>query len=136
MQSFAGTPDGDHAHGLACSHIPDAAMGRNSVGRGHRGIAFGATAGRGDAKLDLPHRLARGFISFYKRFIAPFLPGRCRFYPSCSQYAMECFTYLPFWQALGKSLWRIARCNPLSRGYFDPVFPEEENHNASPRTSR
>ncbi|MBU42571.1 MAG: membrane protein insertion efficiency factor YidD [Spirochaetaceae bacterium] len=70
-------------------------------------------------------KAARHIIKFYKLAISPWLPGRCRFYPSCSEYAMECFQYLPFWKALGKSIWRIARCNPLSSGYFDPVFPED-----------
>lgn len=66
------------------------------------------------------------FVRFYQKFISPVLPGSCRFYPSCSQYAIECFKVFPFHRAFLKSAWRILRCNPLSKGYFDPVIPEKE----------
>lgn len=65
-------------------------------------------------------------LAVYKKVISPMLPGRCRFYPSCSEYAKESFEKLPFYQALPKSIWRILRCNPFSEGYFDPVMPESK----------
>ncbi|MBW7856762.1 MAG: membrane protein insertion efficiency factor YidD [Leptonema sp. (in: Bacteria)] len=66
-------------------------------------------------------------IAVYKKLVSPLLPGRCRFYPSCSAYAKESFEKLPFHKALFKSIWRILRCNPFSEGYFDPVIPESND---------
>jgi len=66
-------------------------------------------------------------IGFYRAAISPLLPGRCRFYPSCSAYAKEAFEILPFPVALAKSTYRILRCNPFNEGYFDPVIPEAKD---------
>lgn len=66
-------------------------------------------------------RAAVSVIRLYQKVVSPFLPGRCRFYPSCSEYAVECFHRFSFFKALGLASWRIARCTPLSQGYFDPV---------------
>lgn len=52
--------------------------------------------------------------------------ARCRFYPTCSEYSLECFRYLPFFQAVSKSVSRICKCNPIHPGGYDPVFPDEE----------
>jgi hypothetical protein len=46
--------------------------------------------------------------------------GVCRFHPSCQEYANEAFRTLPVFKAAGKTLWRILRCNPFSRGGYDP----------------
>ncbi|MCL4497039.1 MAG: membrane protein insertion efficiency factor YidD [Deltaproteobacteria bacterium] len=62
-----------------------------------------------------------GIINFYKRFISPLLPQSCRFYPTCSEYALECFKSFGFIKALYLSSYRILRCNPLSKGGYDPV---------------
>ena len=72
------------------------------------------------------NRLAIGLVHGYQVALSPILGGQCRFYPSCSQYAIECFEIFPFWKAAPKAAWRILRCNPLSRGYFDPVVPGTE----------
>ncbi len=45
----------------------------------------------------------------------------CRFSPSCSQYAKEAFLKRSFIIATALSIWRILRCNPLSKGGYDPV---------------
>ncbi len=74
------------------------------------------------------NQFAIASIRLYQLVLSPFLPGRCRFYPSCSQYAVECFERFGFWKAALKSAWRVLRCNPLSRGYFDPVVPDEHAH--------
>jgi len=63
-------------------------------------------------------------IRLYRRFLSPLLGNNCRFHPSCSAYAEECFEKFPLWKAVAYSTWRIVRCNPLSQGYFDPV-PEK-----------
>jgi putative membrane protein insertion efficiency factor len=45
----------------------------------------------------------------------------CKFEPSCSNYAREAFDKLPPHIAAMKVAWRVLRCNPLSKGGFDPV---------------
>lgn len=61
-------------------------------------------------------------IIFYKNFISPQLgSGKCKYYPTCSSYALECFREFGFIKALTLSLWRILRCNPFSKGGYDPV---------------
>lgn len=45
----------------------------------------------------------------------------CRFYPSCSEYALLCARMYPAHKAIVKIIWRVIRCNPLSRGGVD--FP-------------
>jgi putative membrane protein insertion efficiency factor len=65
-------------------------------------------------------------IRFYRRFISPLKPPTCRFYPSCSAYALEAIeVYGP-----GKGGWmavkRICKCHPFHPGGFDPVPPRPE----------
>ena len=74
----------------------------------------------------IANRLALGAIRLYQLTLSKLLPGVCRFYPSCSHYATECFEIFPFWKAALKSAWRILRCNPFSEGYFDPVLTDTE----------
>ena len=68
-----------------------------------------------------------GGIRFYQAGISPLLGSHCRYYPTCSHYAVEAFQRLPFWKAMGKSIWRILRCNPFARGGYDPGIKEEEH---------
>ena len=60
-------------------------------------------------------------IRCYQRFISPLLGENCRFYPSCSQYAIESIRAHGAIVGAGYALWRIVRCQPLCRGGFDPV---------------
>ena len=62
-------------------------------------------------------------IRFYQRCVSPFLAPRCRFSPTCSQYAIEAVQ--THGAVLGGlyALWRIVRCQPLSKGGYDPVPP-------------
>ena len=62
-------------------------------------------------------------IRVYQWFVSPFLPPTCRFYPSCSEYAIQAIGYYgPLW-GLAKVAWRLLRCNPLSRGGVDLPIP-------------
>ena len=45
----------------------------------------------------------------------------CRYHPTCSTYSREAFVKHNFFYASLLSVWRILRCNPLSKGGFDPV---------------
>jgi uncharacterized protein len=60
-------------------------------------------------------------LRFYKGAISPYLPAACRFVPSCSEYAAEAVAKhgLLYGSTLG--LWRLLRCNPFTRGGYDPV---------------
>ena len=51
----------------------------------------------------------------------------CRFHPTCSAYAIECLRRYTLPVALWKSVNRIARCNPMHPGGYDPVYPESKN---------
>jgi len=58
-------------------------------------------------------------IRTYQVLISPLSGPSCRFYPSCSDYALGAFQKYGFFRALGKSAWRLLRCNPFSRGGLD-----------------
>lgn len=49
----------------------------------------------------------------------------CRFEPSCAVYAREALRVLPPHLAVIKIVWRVLRCNPFSKGGFDPVVTKE-----------
>ena len=60
-------------------------------------------------------------IGLYRKYISPLKPPCCRFTPSCSQYAIEAFEKRGFFVGFGLTVWRILRCNPFSKGGYDPV---------------
>jgi len=64
-------------------------------------------------------------IRFYQRRISPLLPARCKFYPTCSSYAVTAFERFGFFKGLLLTLWRLIRCSPLTSGGYDPV-PEKK----------
>jgi len=63
-------------------------------------------------------------IRMYQRFISPLIPPRCKYYPSCSAYAVEAIQVHGPWRGLTLAGWRLLRCNPLSDGGLDPVPPK------------
>jgi len=66
-------------------------------------------------------RILIGMLVAYKRWISPWLPPACRFYPSCSEYAREAVEVHGAWRGSALALRRILRCQPFCRGGFDPV---------------
>ncbi|SMO78540.1 hypothetical protein SAMN06269117_13210 [Balnearium lithotrophicum] len=58
-------------------------------------------------------------VKFYQKFISPFTPGSCRYYPTCSNYTIMAVEKYGVLKGLIKSLWRVLRCNPLSKGGVD-----------------
>ena len=60
-------------------------------------------------------------IRLYQRFLSPLLGENCRFYPTCSQYAIDALRAHGIIVGSGYALWRIARCQPLCKGGYDPV---------------
>jgi putative membrane protein insertion efficiency factor len=63
-------------------------------------------------------------IRFYQKFISPAIPARCRYYPSCSAYAVEAVRVHGVGRGLLLAGWRLLRCNPFSDGGLDPVPPK------------
>lgn len=61
-------------------------------------------------------------IRFYQIFLSPLKGhGTCKFYPTCSQYAIEAIDKYGVGKGMLLAIWRILRCNPFSRGGYDPV---------------
>lgn len=60
-------------------------------------------------------------INWYQREISPNTPPKCRFTPTCSQYAKECYENFNFFKASFLTLWRLLRCNPFHKMAYDPV---------------
>lgn len=62
------------------------------------------------------------FIRLYQYLISPLIGyGKCRFYPSCSEYALEALRKKRFFKAIFLISLRIIKCNPWSRGGVDEV---------------
>ena len=61
------------------------------------------------------------FVRGYQRFLSPYLGQNCRFYPTCSQYAIQAFEKHGFCKGLLLGTLRILRCGPWHPGGLDPV---------------
>ena len=69
--------------------------------------------------------LLTGPIRIYQRALSPLLGPRCRFYPSCSSYAIEAIERHGAARGSWLAVRRITRCHPLNEGGLDPV-PEKQ----------
>jgi hypothetical protein len=61
------------------------------------------------------------FISTYRNYLSGYKLRCCRYYPSCSEYAAEAIEKKGAVKGLLLSVFRIIRCNPFSKGGYDPV---------------
>ena len=66
-------------------------------------------------------KLLLALISFYRYAISPMLGQRCRFFPSCSEYAVEAIERYGTIRGVRLGLARLFRCHPWNPGGFDPV---------------
>ena len=66
-------------------------------------------------------KFALGSIRMYRRFISPMLPPSCRYWPSCSEYALQAIQKHGVLKGGLLGAWRVIRCNPWSKGGIDPV---------------
>ncbi len=69
-------------------------------------------------------RLLIFLINWYRRSISPYTPATCKYIPTCSQYGIEAIERFGAFKGSLLTIWRILRCNPWSRGGYDPV-PEK-----------
>ena len=60
-------------------------------------------------------------VRLYQRAVSPVLPQRCRYHPSCSQYALDAVRAYGILRGLLLAAWRLLRCNPWSYGGVDFV---------------
>lgn len=60
-------------------------------------------------------------IKLYQKLISPMFAPSCRFYPTCSEYAVQAITKYGAFKGGAKAAWRILRCNPFNKGGVDPV---------------
>lgn len=67
-------------------------------------------------------------IRLYQLFVNPVLPPCCRFYPSCSQYALSAIQHYGILKGVWLAFCRILRCHPFSQGGYDPVSNDKEKN--------
>ena len=79
-----------------------------------------APGGEGASVLNL---LLRGVIRLYQLLVSPLLPPRCRYLPSCSDYALEALAGHGVLRGLWLTVRRIASCHPWGGSGYDPVPP-------------
>ncbi|MBO5031163.1 MAG: membrane protein insertion efficiency factor YidD [Lachnospiraceae bacterium] len=60
-------------------------------------------------------------ILFYRKYLSPLKSTKCPYFPSCSQYGLEAVEQYGALKGSLLSIWRILRCNPFSKGGYDPV---------------
>ncbi|MGN0473346.1 MAG: membrane protein insertion efficiency factor YidD [Lachnospiraceae bacterium] len=60
-------------------------------------------------------------IKFYQKNISPMKRTKCPYYPSCSHYGLEAIQKYGALKGGCMAAWRIVRCNPFSKGGYDPV---------------
>jgi putative membrane protein insertion efficiency factor len=71
----------------------------------------------------IPGIVLIALIRAYQYTISPLLGPRCRYYPSCSNYAIGALREHGAIRGAGLAAWRLLRCNPFSDGGYDPVPP-------------
>ena len=65
-------------------------------------------------------------IKLYQKYLSPLKKPCCRFYPTCSAYAIEAIEKKGLIRGGLMSVWRVLRCNPFNKGGYDPVEKTEQ----------
>lgn len=71
--------------------------------------------------IKIPAKILAFIVKIYQKTLGPALPSQCRYYPSCSEYTRQALLKKGVIRGLLMGAWRILRCNPWSRGGYDPV---------------
>jgi putative membrane protein insertion efficiency factor len=69
-------------------------------------------------------RVAVAPVRAYQRFVSPMFPRRCKYHPTCSQYAVDSVREFGVMRGTVLAGWRLLRCNPWSRGGVD--YPADQ----------
>ncbi len=70
-------------------------------------------------------RIIITLIRGYQKNISAYTRPHCRYTPTCSQYAIEAVETHGAFKGCALAFWRILRCNPFSKGGYDPVPPKK-----------
>jgi uncharacterized protein len=84
----------------------------------------------------LPGAVLIAPIRFYQRWISPALPPRCRYYPTCSDYAVQAIRELGPIRGPILAAWRLLRCNPFSHGGIDELSDRRLFRRTATRSER
>ena len=71
----------------------------------------------------LPRNIAVLFMKLYRKVISPLYGDVCRYWPTCSRYALESFQQRGLVEGSVRTAWRLMRCNPWSAGGIDDPAP-------------
>jgi putative membrane protein insertion efficiency factor len=71
--------------------------------------------------INYPAKLLALIVKMYQLTLGIMFSGRCRYYPSCSEYTRQAFLEKGAIKGFVMGIWRILRCNPWSKGGYDPV---------------
>jgi hypothetical protein len=88
-------------------------------------------SGSSPGRTDLPPEKSgavvalRALLHGYRMLVSPLLPRACRFYPSCSQFALEALSEHGAVDGTRLAVARVARCHPWNTGGYDPVPPRK-----------
>ncbi|MCH5201572.1 MAG: membrane protein insertion efficiency factor YidD [Oscillospiraceae bacterium] len=73
-------------------------------------------------------RILIAVIKFYKKSISPLSKSKCKYYPTCSSYGLEAIETHGVLKGGLLTIWRVIRCNPFSKGGYDPVPLKKEKN--------
>ncbi len=71
-------------------------------------------------------KILLAIIGFYRTAVSPYTKPSCKYIPTCSEYGLEAIERFGALKGSVLTIWRILRCNPFSKGGYDPV-PEKKN---------
>lgn len=77
-------------------------------------------------------KLVLRLINWYQTKISPNTPPKCRFIPTCSEYAKECFIRFNFFKASFLTIKRLLKCNPFHKMAYDPVPEKKQKKKDNP----
>lgn len=66
-------------------------------------------------------KICIALIKIYKKYVSPIKGTKCPYFPSCSEYGLEAIEKYGAFKGTALAVWRIIRCNPFSKGGYDPV---------------
>ena len=116
-------PDGTDSPAADQRLFPSASY----LGTGESTVPGGSN---GPRRTSLAARMLIAVVRLYRKTLSPLLPECCRFWPTCSAYAIEALQKHGFCKGLVLTAWRLLRCQPFAKGGFDPVpdvFPEKRS---------